>query len=77
MTEDRREIYQQNLEMELLTESRLGAAEWFREALEAAKSYARQFPSDPYAYSVAANRLNGRVFSIAEVRRAAKERWVL
>lgn len=78
MSDNRREIYQHNLEMEMLTEGRLGRAEWARQAKDAAAAYARMAPkSDPYAYSEAMQRMVGKVFSIAEVRRAAKERWVL
>lgn len=76
--DDRREVYQKDLELELLTESRLPQEEWFKQADDAAKAYRRARPkSDPYSYSEAMQRMVGKVFPIAEVRRAAKEGWVL
>lgn len=76
MADNAREIYQQNLEMELLTEGRLAASEWQRQANEAARAFERAAPkSDRYAFSQALQRMVGKVFSIAEVRRAAKNGW--
>lgn len=75
--EARREAYQQLLDMELLTERRLDSREWFRQARDAARGYARQFPSNPYALGTAWLRMDEKTFSIAEVRRATKEGWVL
>lgn len=77
MNEDRREIYQKDLELELLTESRLPAAEWAKQAREAAAAYARRYPEDPDAFDVAMCRMRYAVFSIAEVKRAAKEGWAV
>lgn len=75
--EDKREIYQQGLEMELLTERRLAKGEWHRQATEAARAYARRMPSDPDAFDVIMTRMHYEITSIAEVRRASKEGWAL
>lgn len=75
--DNRREIYQRDMELELLTERRMPNWQWVAQAWEAARAYAKQRPSDPNAYDIAMARMQLETFSIAEVRRAAKEGWVL
>lgn len=77
MADNAREIYQQNLELEMLTESRWPKEQWWAKAQQAAGAYEKAFRSDPFAYEWAVSRMTTKVYSIAEVLRAAKEGWAL
>lgn len=76
--ETRRLEYQKQQEAELLTEGKLGLDEWHKQASWAARQYYNaKRHSDPWAHSTAMARMLTKVFSIAEVKRAAKEGWWL
>lgn len=73
--ESQREVYRQSLDLEMLTESRISIDQWQAQAKDAARAYGRAFRNDPHARGRAYSRMWYGIFSIAEVKRAAKERW--